>query len=153
MKKNIILLSSLVLAFSLVLFSCGSSQPTQNQSGDSTGTTESSQPAQSAGAIEGWPFDNALVQSIPECTTGSIMSTTEETHSIFIMVDNVSRDDALAYWNNAQAAGYDDITSQSDTAATGGFTYVASSDNNISLSVTWSPSANEGCLSLLAIQL
>lgn len=81
------------------------------------------------------------------------MSTTEETHSIFIMVDNVSRDDALAYWNNAQAAGYDNITSQSDTAATGGFTYVASGDNNISLSVTWSPSANEGCLSLLAIQL
>lgn len=147
-KNTTILAVALVLLMSLSLFSCGGSD-----TGNTTENTGSSQSEGSAeGAIEGWPSDNSIAKNIPVCDAGSVMDVTEEKSSVFIMINDVSRDGALDYWSQAQVAGYTDITSQSDTGSTGGFTYVANGSNSISISVTWSPGSGAGTLSILAIQ-
>ncbi|MDO4545418.1 MAG: hypothetical protein Q4C25_04610 [Bacillota bacterium] len=146
-KKAMLLM---VLLMALSLFSCGGGSEEPQDAGESAQTEAE---AGAAGeAIENWPSDNSIAQKIPVCTSGSIMDITEETHSIFIMVGDVSRDASIAYWEQAQSDGYTNVTSESDTPVTGGFTYVASNDENISLSVTWSPGSGEGTLSVLAIQ-
>lgn len=145
--KKIIVTAILLLA--LCLFSCGgqTKQPQESAGGQQTQASQEEKTT-----IDGWPSDNSLAQKIPVCSTGTVMNTTAETHSLFIMINDVSREESIAYWDQAQLDGYTDIVSKSDTDSTGGFTYVASNSEKISLSVTWAPGAGKGTLSLLAIQ-
>ena len=96
-----------------------------------------------------WPT-GAAASAIPVFHGGTIMHVTEHHHSDFIMIAGVSKDEAKNYWQTAHDAGFTNIVSKSENQYYDGFTYVATNEAGISLSVTWSP-GHPSTMTLLAI--
>ena len=98
-----------------------------------------------------WPTGPAA-QAIPVYTGGTILHVTEHDKSDYIMIGNVTKDEAKAYWEEAQKAGFTNVTSKSESPFYDGFTYVALNDKGVSLSVTWAP-GHPATMTLLSIIL
>jgi len=82
-----------------------------------------------------WPIGTAA-QAIPVYMGGTILSITETPTSDFIMIGEVSKEEATAYWEEAVEAGFTNIVSKSESAFYDGFTYVANNGQRITLSLT-----------------
>ncbi len=147
-----------ILAVTLCACVAPSPPPADNNnppSSDTSGAQESdssspSKPTSSESTP--WP-SGAAAQAIPQYTGGgSIAHTTDTAASDFIMITDVSKEEAMAYWDQAQAAGFTNITSKTEpTQFYDGFTYVADNGQGVSLSVTWAPGEPD-TLTLLAIK-
>ena len=98
-----------------------------------------------------WPKGSAA-QAIPIYMGGTILHVTEYAGNDFIIIGNVSKEEAKVYWEEARQAGFTSVVSESENAFYDGFTYVATNGQGVSLSVTWSPGMPD-TMTILAIAL
>ena len=136
MRKGIINLLALVLGMSFCAFTGATGD-------DSASPTEKER--------DGWPKGSAT-QAIPIYMGGTLLHVTETAVSSFILIGDVSKDEAKAYWDEAQQDGFTHIVTKSENAFYDGFTYVATNEQGISLSLTWSPGI-PATMTILAIVL
>ncbi len=142
-------MAALACVLMMTLGACSSSASDKGSSGSQSNNSGSQGTNQPISAQ--WPT-GTVAQKIPKYAGGgTIANVTENASSDFIMISGASKDDALAYWNQAQQAGFTNVTSKTEPSQYyEGFTYVATNGQGVSLSVTWAP-GNPSTLSILAI--